>query len=101
MDLMLAIVLALLLLMMMTVAVVKQQHAESQMAAMRGAVRSAEDALLALETGAAAPRDARIETLNDAAPPGYHWVRVTMPASNALPASSLVGLVPQATGGSR
>jgi hypothetical protein len=101
MDVMLAIVLALLLLMMMMVAVVKQQHAQRQMAAMRASVRNTEDALLALQTGNAAPREAHVETLTDTAPAGYHWVRVTMPPSNALPAASLVGLVPQAKGGSR
>ena len=91
MDVVWGIVLATLLLMVLTAAVVKQGKAERQLARNRAAVRSAEDALLALQSGQQLPTGAQLEKIPAAAPQGKTWVRVHVTEQGAP--AELVGLI--------
>jgi type II secretory pathway pseudopilin PulG len=91
MDVVWGILLAMALLMAMTVAVVKQSRAERQLSATRAASRTAEEALLALETGQRVPPGTTVEKIAADAPRGRAWVRVKVSGHGA--AGELVGLV--------
>jgi hypothetical protein len=82
------------LLMMLGMAVIKERQAEKKLGAVRTSVRGVEAAMAQMHMGKAPPAEARVEPLTDAAPAGYQWIRLTMPASEGVPAATLVGLVP-------
>jgi len=80
--------LALLLLMIMTTMVVRQNNAESKLAAIRTATRATETAMLNLQSGKNLPTGFQLEKLPTKAPPGHTWVRITSPSND-----SLIGLI--------
>ncbi|HUO10255.1 MAG TPA: hypothetical protein VM008_18255 [Phycisphaerae bacterium] len=93
MDVLCGITLATILLMVLTAAVVKQNKAQRQLAQHRTASRTAEAALLALQSGQPLPQNAgiKLEKLPTPAPAGRTWIRLTLTEQNA--SAQLVGLV--------
>ncbi len=84
MDAMVGIAMASALLLAFTGAFFYQAQAEKKLAAIRASARLAESALLSFQSGGTLPPEARIEKLTDVAPPpppGYTWVRLTLPAT--------------------
>jgi hypothetical protein len=94
MDLAAGLGLAVFLLMILTGVIVQQRGAESRLARVRAAVRTAEASLLQLQNGQGAASETKVDRLADAAPAGHAWVRVTATGHEAAAAGSIVGLVP-------
>jgi len=97
MDIMVALFIAAALLMSLAAAVGKLHRSQRQMADSRAATRRLEQALIALQAGAAPDPQLQIERLPDNLP-GRVWVRLSLPALPGIdqPRPSLVGLVPAA-----
>jgi hypothetical protein len=74
-----------------------QQRAAQRLADTRAATRLAEDALVALRAGAAAPakEEVQLTRLADAAPEGFVWVRSA--ARSGMAQVQVLGLIPART----
>jgi hypothetical protein len=98
MDVVVGTAIAIALLISMSVAVSRQFQGERRLAMTRAATRQIEADMLGLQSGQSLPAEERLTRLTDPAPAGRTWVRLdratTGSGSTALPAVSLVGLVP-------